>query len=113
MTCLRCSLNNFNFPNITFWNYPTGEAYCSVCHDIKLLFSCCGGKNSTWDSKTAQWKCKDCGNVQSNDPNYLYSSPGNTKTIEKFVGTKQKKCECGGDTAKTSHAHWCPVWEKY
>jgi hypothetical protein len=23
------------------------------------------------------------------------------------------RCECGAEKAKTTHANWCPLWERY
>lgn len=42
------------------------------------MLSCCGGKGGErWDVDKAQWSCRDCGMVKSNDPNYIYHTPGN------------------------------------
>ena len=74
--------------------------------------SCCGGKNngiSIWDPASQQFKCSDCGTPTSNDPSYA----GTTNKYYNGYTPTEKKCECGGETAKTTHANWCPKWVKY
>jgi hypothetical protein len=73
-----------------------------------MMFSCCGGKGTaTWDNQAQQWKCKDCGSIQSNDSSYIGN--GFTNEIKPWSSNKVKKCTCGA--AKTSnpncHSDWC------
>lgn len=87
------------------WDPPTTLS-CNKC-----VFSCCGGSGHIrWDGTSTQWKCTDCGSVKSNDPNY-YWAPSKAYKPSSFPSWCEtpKKCECGGATAKTTHAHWCPV----
>lgn len=89
---------------------------CEVCYEVRnnLALSCCGGSGAAnWDQSAQKWKCSDCGTIQSSDPTYI----GNgfkgivddiEKELEKLYPAK-KKCVCGGEKTKTTHAHWCDI----
>lgn len=65
------------------------------------MFSCCGGKGGErWEADKAQWSCRDCGMVKSNDPNYVYRTgdsvavkPLGTYEYEFTPNYKNKECE--------------------
>jgi hypothetical protein len=80
------------------------------------VFSCCGGKGyGRWNGKIQQWECSDCGNVLSNDPNYLGSSVKKIQQeLEDWAAGQQssKKCVCGSAAVGSpKHSSWCDLYK--
>lgn len=89
-----------------WFNYARG--HCGGCGSPRIE-SCCGGSGHIrWSGDEKQWKCTDCGSIKSNDPNYYWSPKDSPEKVYP-TWSKSPKCECGGTTAKTTHAHWCPI----
>lgn len=79
--------------------------------------SCCGNSGgSYWDTLALEWRCKDCGSSQSNDPSYLGSSLKPIPVVDsKYI---IKRCECGADktygpgSGMHSATMPCPLYKK-
>lgn len=73
----------------------------SIGYKSTNMTSCCGGKGGErWEADKAQWSCRDCGMVKSNDPNYVYRTgdsvavkPLGTYEYEFTPNYKNKECE--------------------
>ncbi len=118
MTCTVCnldsSLTNLNFHAI---HTKTGPIHLDeICYEnyrYSTVFSCCGGKGTaTWDQTNQKWKCADCGATQSTDPSYI--GGGFIPKTDQYESKPIKKCECGAETAKTTHSSImpCPLYVK-
>lgn len=93
------------------------ESRYSIGYISVNMTSCCGGKGGErWDVDKAQWSCRDCGMVKSNDPNYIYSTQRpeyeNDPIVFDLPEYNIKKCECGSTTlGSDKHSGYCPMYK--